>query len=174
MGHICGCSHGDEVLERALELGVPLDGLGHGIVAEFVREQDCTALGVVSEMRRWCKNGAYGVKGALLGSCDEGLVVGIDVCVGVASATSFPVKGVVSPHDVAEAEGFGDRTDTVVNVAMGRLSEKVRRRIRGQGDDTYAPAGRRDTDDEFNHLHLLRISNRRTKGGTAHTAKKKS
>lgn len=41
------------MLESALELGVPLNGLAHGIVAEFVREQDCTALGVVSEMRRW-------------------------------------------------------------------------------------------------------------------------
>ena len=50
IGHICGCSHGDEMLESALELGVPFDGLAHGIVAEFVREHDCTALGVVSKM----------------------------------------------------------------------------------------------------------------------------
>ena len=75
---------------------------------------------------------AYGVKGALLGKCDEGLVVGIDVCVGVASSTSFPVIGVVTPQDVAETKGLGDRTDTVVNVAIGRLSYKVRRRIQGQ------------------------------------------
>jgi len=118
------------------------------------------------------KMGAYGVKGALLGSCDEGLIVSIDVCLGVASATSFPVKGVVSPHDVAETKELCNRTDMVVNVAIGRLSEKVRR-IQGQEDETYAPTGRRNTNDEFNHLHLLRISNRRTKWGGAHTAKKR-
>ena len=80
------------------------------------------------------KLGKYGVKGALLGKCDEGLVVGIDVCVGVAIGTGFPVIGVVSPHDVAETKGLGDRTDTVVNVAIGRLSEKVRKRMHGQKD----------------------------------------
>ena len=95
------------------------------------------------------KMGAYSVKGAFLGSCDEGLIVSIDVRVGVAVGTSFPVIGVVSPYDVAETKGLCDGTDTIVNIAIGRLSEKVRR-IQGQEDETYAPTGRRDTDNEFN------------------------
>ena len=92
--------------------------------------------------------GAYGVKGALFGSCDEGLVVDIDVC-----ATSMPVTRVVIPHDVAETKGLGDSTDTVVNVAIWRLSERMRK-VQVQEDETHTPAGRRDADNEFNYFHL--------------------
>lgn len=64
---------------------------------------------------------AYGAKGAILSTCDEGLVVGVDVCVGDISGTSTPVIGVVLPDDGAETEGMGDGTDTVVDVTKGGL-----------------------------------------------------
>lgn len=40
MGLVDGDTHGDEVLEGGLELGVKLDSLGHGKVVELVGEHD--------------------------------------------------------------------------------------------------------------------------------------
>jgi len=82
--------------------------------------------------------GAYSVKGALLGSCDEGLVVDIDVCVGDVSGTSTPVTGVVTPQDVAETKGLGDGADTVVDVAIGRLSESEEEKTGSKRRDARA------------------------------------
>lgn len=56
-----------------------------------------------------------------MSTCYEGLVVGVDVCVGDISGTSTPVIGVVLPDDGAETEGMGDGTDTVVDVTKGGL-----------------------------------------------------
>ena len=110
--------------------------------------------------------GKYGVKGALLGKCDDGLVVGIDVCVGVAIGTGFPVIGVVSPHDVAKTKGLGDRTDTVVNVPIGRLSEKVRKRIQlKRTRRTRQQVGVTPTTSLIICIYIVRISNQRPKRG---------
>jgi len=50
----------------------------------------------------------------------------------------------------------------------------VRRRRRGQKDETHAPAGRRNANDEFNHLHLhIRVNKLSDEEKVAHTATKK-
>ena len=101
--------------------------------------------------------GAYSAKGAVLSTCDESLVVGVDVSIGDVSGTSTPVIGVVLPDDGAETQGMGDGTNTVVDVTKGRLRE-CEEGNKGQEEETYTPAGGGDADDEFNYFHLSRVS----------------
>lgn len=65
--------------------------------------------------------GTYGTKGAVLGACDEGLVVAIDGGCGNVSCAYTPVVGVIRPNDGAETKGMSDCTDAVVDVAKRRL-----------------------------------------------------
>lgn len=43
--------------------------------------------------------------------------------------------------------------------------ERVRRGIKGQEEETHAPAGRGDADDEFNYFHLQSVSKCAGRGG---------
>lgn len=104
------------------------------------------------------KDRAYGVKRAVLGTGNEGIIVGVDVGIGDVADSSTPVIGVVLPDDGAETKGMSDGTNTVVDVTKRRLSERVRIGMDEQGYDTDTPAGRGDAENEFDHLHLQRVS----------------
>ena len=101
---------------------------------------------------------SYGAKGAILGACNESLVVGIDVGIGDVGRSSTPVIRVVLPDDGAETKCVSDGTDTVVDVTKGRLSERVSMEMSGQERDTHAPACRCDTDNQFDYFHLQGVS----------------
>lgn len=104
-----------------------------------------------------------------MGTGNEGLVVGVDVCIGDVAGSSTPVIGVVLPDDGAETEGMSDGTDTVVNVTKGRLCKRVRMGMDEDGDSTDAPAGGRDANNQFNYFHLERMSKAWDKQGRAYS-----
>ena len=80
----------------------------------------------------------YAVKGTVFGSCDEVLVVGVDLGGGDIGRAHLPIVRVVAPENGAKSETLGNGADTVISVTERR-----------------SPAGRGDTCSEFDGIHLI-------------------
>lgn len=93
----------DESLEGRLKFGVHVDRLLHSIVIDLVGEDNCSRLHIqfVSQLafERANEKQTYSVESTIASSCDQRLVVGIDLrrCGAESSGAHLPVVSVIFP-----------------------------------------------------------------------------